>query len=157
EARKPAELREVCNEALANQPQCFWARRHLATALLLEGKLGEAEAAFRKVLALAPDDALHSLTVAEIMLGTGKRRRGLALLAGAGESDPQFRKARLRLCQELAEQDKAAATWHARVLVELDSHDQAAREMLTKLAGEGAVKELEAATKKPEPPTAPAQ
>ncbi len=153
EARAADELRGYCDEALKLNAQCFWAKRHLATALLLQSKLDEATRAYRKARREEPEDIHLALTLAEILIGTRQKKRGIALLCQAIEQDPQYRKARLRLAQELAETNKAAATWHARVLVEFDPSDAAAKDLFKKLAGDTAVKELEAATKKAaEPP-----
>lgn len=157
EARAADELRGYCEEALKINAQCFWAKRHLATALLLQSKLEEATRAYRKARREEPEDIHLALTLAEILIGTRQKKRGIALLCQAIEQDPQYRKARLRLAQELAETNKEAATWHARVLVELDPGDNAAKDLFKKLAGDTAAKELEAASKKAaEPPAAAA-
>ena len=170
-ARASQELRGYCEAALKMQPGCFWAKRHLASVALISASdknvsaearaamLAEALDRFRKVRRDEPNDTFLLLTLAEILIGTGQKQRGLALLIQALEQDPQYRQCRLRLAQELAETDKDAAIWHARLLVEYDPNDGAAKELFKKLAGEGAVKEIEAATKAAgkETPTAPAQ
>lgn len=151
DAKAETELRGYCEAALKVSSDCFWARRHLAAATLLSGKLEAALRQFRQALALHRDDHLLVITVAELLIALKRKKPGLALLARALEEDPQFRRARLRLAQELAEADKPAATWHARVLVELDPTDAQARELLTQLAGETAVREIESAAKKDTP------
>lgn len=149
ETRAASELRSACEAAIKVEPRCFWAQRHLATALLLEGKMGEATKAFRKAWRDEPNDLHLALTLAELLMGTGQKRRGKALLGQALVQDPQYRQARLRLAQEHAESNKEAAIWHARLLVEYDPTDNVAKDLFKKLAGEGAAKELEAAAKKP--------
>ncbi|KAA0217590.1 hypothetical protein EDM80_03325 [bacterium] len=151
EAKAEAELRGYCEAALKVSPDCFWARRHLAAATLLANKLEAALQQFRQALALYRDDHLLMITVAELFIALNQKRPGRAMLARILEEDPQYRRARLRLAQELAEVDKPAAVWHARVLVELDSADTQARELLAQLAGETAVREIASDAKKDAP------
>ena len=160
ERRANDELKAYCDEALRQHPECFWAKRHLATSLLLGGKLEEATVQFRKARRQHPDDQFLYITLAELMLGTGRRRRGLHLLFKAVEDDAQFRRARFRLAQELAfGGETQPAIWHAKVLVEFDPNDREAKDLLQKLAGETAVREIEAAARKAaeKPPTAGTQ
>jgi tetratricopeptide (TPR) repeat protein len=169
QARAAQELRAYCEAALKLQPDCFWAKRHLASVALISASdknvsaparaamLAEAIDRFRKVRRDEPNDQHLLLTLAEILIGTGQKKRGFALLVQALEQDPQNRQCRLRIAQELAETDKEAAIWHARLLVEYDPSDSVAKELFKKLAGEGAVKEIEAVAKaasKPAPAAA---
>ena len=104
---------------------------------------------FRRARKQHPDDQFLYITLAELMLGTGRRRRGLHLLFKAVEDDAQFRRARFRLAQELAfGGETQPAIWHAKVLVEFDPNDREAKDLLQKLAGETAVREIEAAARK---------
>ncbi len=159
QARAAQELRGYCEAALKLQPGCFWAKRHLASVALISATdknvsapartamLAEAIDRFRKVRRDEPNDQHLLLTLAEILIGTGQKKRGLTLLVQAIEQDPQNRQCRLRIAQEVAETNREAAIWHTRLLVEYDPSDNVAKELFKKLAGEGAVKELEVAAR----------
>lgn len=148
ETRAAAELREVCEAALKREPRCFWAKRHLAAAWLIEQMPQKALEAFRRLAREERNDTPLLISLAELELGLGNRTRGLALLRLALEQDPQLRAPRMRLTEILAESNRDAAIWHSRLLVEYDPNDAAAKELFKKLAGEGAARELEAAARK---------
>lgn len=143
ESRSAEGLKHICQEALKRWPGCFWATRHLGDALQLAGKEADAMAQYIKARRLDRRDHLLAHTMGELLIAGGQRRTGRGYLLAALREEPRFHKARLRLAEDLLESgDKDAAKLHARLLIEFDPDNAAARELLARITGNTVVRNL---------------
>jgi tetratricopeptide (TPR) repeat protein len=161
ERRHDDRLKQLCEDTLAKWPECFWARRHLGDAMWMSGQPEEARAHYRTARRLDRRDESLSYALGELLLSMDRRDRGRAFLLKALGENPRYHKARLRLASDLNKRDENdIAEFHARLLVEYEPDNAQARELLTKLSGntavrtlsEGARKVAEELANRPEPP-----
>lgn len=149
ERRATKELKRLCDETLRKWPDCFWALRLRGDALWMDGNTASALEQYRAARRVDRRDESLSYALGELLISTGRRRPGRALLLQALGENPRFHRARLRLAENLAESaEREAATFHARLLVEYDPDHGAARELLSKLAGNTAVRTLSEGAKR---------
>ena len=140
ERRATKELKQVCDEALLKWPQCFWAVRHKGDALWMDGDTSGALAQYRKAQRIDRRDETLSYAIGELLISTGEHIRGRGYLLRTLQENPRFHRARQRLAEDLLEGGATEdARFHARLLIEYDPDNAAARELMARITGNTAV------------------
>lgn len=149
QGRSAAGLKHICQDALKKWPDSFWATRHLGDALQMGGDETGAMRQYIKARHLDRRDHQLAYTMGELLIAKGQRRTGRGYLLAALREEPRFHKARLRLAEDLLESgDKDGAKLHARLLIEFDPDNAAARELLARITGNTVVRNLAEGAKK---------
>lgn len=111
-AGEPARAAELLRQLIAVEPQNADAHLQLGLSLLALGKLGEAEAAFRRTLTIAPAYADAQIGLARVAQRRGDREGALALLEPVNPANSEAGELRRALT--------AGAAGPGRVRVDLD-------------------------------------
>lgn len=135
EAGRPQDAASVFAKAVALSPGYAEALNNLGLALLESGppaaRNGRALAAFRRALALRPDQAAHHVNVANATLAAGHGPAACLHYAGALARNPLHKHARRTLATTLRETGRpAAALAQARILAALFPDDAASCALL---------------------------
>jgi tetratricopeptide (TPR) repeat protein len=133
-----ARVREAAARAIATGPDLPEAHDASAyVAFMFDWDWPAAEAAFRKAIALDPDDALAHRTLGHVLSQAGRQEEGLRLLARAREVEP-FYALNYALSSQVAFQgrDYGAAIAFAREAIALDPEFWIGHVMLAQAAAE---------------------
>jgi predicted Zn-dependent protease len=129
---KPREAIEWLGRALKLNPACEYCRYELASTLIGENRLAEAEPLLRQVVAATPNNASAQYELGKLLNGRGDTAGALIALQAAVASDPDQDKAWYLLSRiYLRKGDKAQAEHAMAAVKEIkERHLHAAREHL---------------------------